>query len=439
MATERERLLDAGAPVVEASTSGRLLDDRGRDRFRVATRVVAASVILGAAAALAVIVASPSSVPALGGRNSVRRLDDLSMSASDATRSRVDVDVATETATAGLGTPAEEASTSESSETDSANLGSLSLPLETAGDPNEWGTRRNALPWWSQPGAANAVAFPESLEGLQLDAHLTGRLGWYAEDGAGNENENDSEGSTIAGLGATMPLDSDVRADATSGSLLDVNSREGVKRDARIDARRRRRRQQREVADARTRAKAERDSGEDSGEEVDVIEQMEQVEEVEQAEQVEQVEQVEVTRSSSEASEPLHENQNKNQGQRDHNGKGPLPDTEAIADIEKSEQEMAVRVAARVAARAADGESESDEAETSDSKPAQALLGSENQFETEQTRAGFIPLLVEASVPLNPFTELNAQQHNEMANVYRSKGWEGMRAEAAKRTDGRGG
>ena len=72
-------------------------------------------------------------------------------------------------------------------------------------------------------------------------------------------------------------------------------------------------------------------------------------------------------------------------------------------------------------------------------KPAQALLGSENQFETEQTRAGFIPLLVEASVPLNPFTELNAQQHNEMANVYRSKGWEGMRAEAAKRTDGRGG
>ena len=433
MATERERLLDAGAPVVEASTSGRLLDDRGRDRFRVATRVVAASVILGAAAALAVIVASPSSVPALGGRNSVRRLDDLSMSASDATRSRVDVDVATETATAGLGTPAEEASTSESSETDFANLGSLSLPLETAGDPNEWGTRRNALPWWSQPGAANAVAFPESLEGLQLDAHLTGRLGWYAEDGAGNENENenDSEGSTIAGLGATMPLDSDVRADATSGSLLDVNSREGVKREARIDARRRR--QQREVADARTRAKAERGSGEDSGEEVDVIEQMEQVEEVEQAEQVE------VTRSSSEASEPLHENQNKNQGQRDHNGKGPLPDTEAIADIEKSEQEMAVRVAARVAARAADGESESDEAETSDSKPAQALLGSENQFETEQTRAGFIPLLVEASVPLNPFTELNAQQHNEMANVYRSKVWEGMRAEAAKRTDGRGG
>lgn len=96
---ERERLLGAAAPVLEASTSGFALDGvvhPRRDRARLAAAVAA---LLGCAA-FAGGSLSGASVAALGD-----------------------------------GGPAQ---------------------LGVAGAPNAWGTKHNTLPWWTRPAAANA-------------------------------------------------------------------------------------------------------------------------------------------------------------------------------------------------------------------------------------------------------------------------------------------
>lgn len=98
-AMERERLLGAAAPVLEASTSGFALDGvvrPRRDRARLAGAVAA---LLGCAA-FAGSALSGASVAALGD-----------------------------------GGPAQSG---------------------LAGAPNAWGTKHNALPWWTRPAAVNA-------------------------------------------------------------------------------------------------------------------------------------------------------------------------------------------------------------------------------------------------------------------------------------------
>ena len=98
-AMERERLLGAAAPVLEASTSGFALDGvvrPRRDRARLAGAVAA---LLGCAA-FAGSSLSGASVAALGD-----------------------------------GGPAQSG---------------------LAGAPNAWGTKHNALPWWTRPAAVNA-------------------------------------------------------------------------------------------------------------------------------------------------------------------------------------------------------------------------------------------------------------------------------------------
>lgn len=98
-AMERERLLGAAAPVLEASTSGFALDGvvrPRRDRARLAATVAA---LLGCAA-FAGSSLSGASVAALGD-----------------------------------GGPAQSG---------------------LAGAPNAWGTKHNALPWWTRPAAVNA-------------------------------------------------------------------------------------------------------------------------------------------------------------------------------------------------------------------------------------------------------------------------------------------
>jgi hypothetical protein len=119
---ERERLLGAAAPVVEASTSGFALDGvvrTRRDRARLAAAVAA---LLGCAA-LAGSSLAGASVAALGDGDGPAELGD-------------------------------------------------------AGEPNAWGTKHNALPWWSMPAAA-------------ASASAQAGLGVYAEDEATAAGDGD--------------------------------------------------------------------------------------------------------------------------------------------------------------------------------------------------------------------------------------------------------
>jgi hypothetical protein len=410
MGTERERLLDAGAPVVEASSSGRFLrcgaGDFRRDPYAVATRVVCASVILGAAVAFAGIASHGKSLAALGAaRNSARFLDDVSLFTSDATRPRVEKAPVTGTRStpsradaAGL-----RADPGEETETESkvpALLGSLPLaPLaETAGEPNEWGTKRNSLPWWTRPGAVNAGSagdgFPDSGNGRRVGARQPGRLGRYAEAGESEIKNDETETET--------------ENDSDSGEVVDVSSTFGG-----------------------TPGDAEKGQPQRGGE-VSVTETV-------------------FTTEPTPEPDPA----------KDHAGKGPLGDFDALSDIELHEAERAARVAARVAERAsaaaAEGLSSEDSSldksqqmeaeEPKETKPTPALGSvSRNDFthfsdslllkekRRQSLRDGYVPLLTEASVPLNPFSELTAGQLRNMGAVYESKGWEGMKSEAETRT-----
>ena len=104
------------------------------------------------------------------------------------------------------------------------------------GAPNEWGSARDELPWWAQPGAANAIAFPDSHEAKTLDRHLAG------EGRVQGERERERHADT-ARLG-----------DKVNESMLQLTPEEAAERSERVAARRRRRQHNREIRDARAQA-----------------------------------------------------------------------------------------------------------------------------------------------------------------------------------------
>lgn len=138
---ERERLLGAAAPVLEASTSGFALDGvvhPRRDRARLAAAVAA---LLGCAA-FAGGSLSGASVAALGD-----------------------------------GGPAQ---------------------LGVAGAPNAWGTKHNTLPWWTRPAAANARR-QESLGAYKGENEET----THRDEGYGEMVDGETHGSRANVIAAT--------------------------------------------------------------------------------------------------------------------------------------------------------------------------------------------------------------------------------------------
>ena len=213
---ERERLLGAAAHVVEASTSGLAFDGvvrTRRDRARLAAAVAA---LLGCAA-FASCSLTGASVAALGDGDGPAR-------------------------------------------------------LRVAGEPNAWGTKHNALPWWSRPGAASARR-PGRLGMYSEAEEETARDAGYGETSA-DETRARANADVLAATSA-KPDDSLTRVSGVSkkvfGSVAEgvsgedvsaasprtsprAESPESESAAARIAARRRRRRQQREAQDARNEA-----------------------------------------------------------------------------------------------------------------------------------------------------------------------------------------
>lgn len=209
---ERERLLGAAAHVVEASTSGLAFDGvvrTRRDRARLAAAVAA---LLGCAA-LAGSSLAGASVAALGDGDGPAELGD-------------------------------------------------------AGEPNAWGTKHNALPWWSLPGAASARS--------------QGSLGVYAEDeataagdgdgGTDDETQTRPSADVLAATSRAEPDEElasfsgeDVSGEDVSVASLGTSPRaargtddaeDDAERAARVEARRRERRRRREAQDALNEARA---------------------------------------------------------------------------------------------------------------------------------------------------------------------------------------
>ena len=217
-AMERERLLGAAAPVLEASTSGFALHGvvhPCRDRARLAAAVAA---LLGCAA-FAGSSLSGASVAALGD-----------------------------------GGPAQ---------------------LGVAGAPNAWGTKHNTLPWWTRPAAANArrqgslgaykredeetttdEGYGETVDGeTRLSANATAATsGSPPDDSIASVSEDVVEGSTAAiltaGLGVADATATEAEAEAEDDD--EVYAATEKERAARVAARRAARaaRREREEADA---------------------------------------------------------------------------------------------------------------------------------------------------------------------------------------------
>ena len=219
-AMERERLLGAAAPVLEASTSGFALDGvvhPRRDRARLAAAVAA---LLGCAA-FAGGSLSGASVAALGD-----------------------------------GGPAQ---------------------LGVAGAPNAWGTKHNTLPWWTRPAAANArrqeslgaykgedeeTTRDEMVDGEMVDGetrlsaieNFAATSGRPTDDSIASVSEDVVEGSTAAiltaGLGVADATATEAEAEAEDDD--EVYAATEKERAARVAARRAARaaRREREEADA---------------------------------------------------------------------------------------------------------------------------------------------------------------------------------------------
>ena len=218
---ERERLLGAAAPVVEASTSGFALDGvvrTRRDRARLAAAVAA---LLGCAA-LAGSSLAGASVAALGDGDGPAELGD-------------------------------------------------------AGEPNAWGTKHNALPWWSMPAAAASASAQAGL-GVYAEDEATA-----AGDGDGGTDDETQPKPSADVLAATErsaepneKLASGEDGEDVSGEdgedVLDVSvaslgtspraargtddALDDAERAARVEARRRERRRRREAQDALNEARA---------------------------------------------------------------------------------------------------------------------------------------------------------------------------------------
>jgi hypothetical protein len=218
---ERERLLGAAAPVVEASTSGFALEGvvrTRRDRARLAAAVAA---LLGCAA-LAGSSLAGASVAALGDGDGPAELGD-------------------------------------------------------AGEPNAWGTKHNALPWWSMPAAAASASSQAGL-GVYAEDEATA-----AGDGDGG-TDDDTQPKPSADVLAATEKDAEPNEKLASGEdgedvsgedgedVLDVSvaslgtspraargtddAEDDSERAARVEARRRARRRRREAQDALNEARA---------------------------------------------------------------------------------------------------------------------------------------------------------------------------------------
>jgi hypothetical protein len=217
---ERERLLGAAAPVVEASTSGFALDGvvrTRRDRARLAAAVAA---LLGCAA-LAGSSLAGASVAALGDGDGPAELGD-------------------------------------------------------AGEPNAWGTKHNALPWWSMPAAAASAS---SQAGLGVYAEDEATAAGDGDGGTDDETQTRLSADILAATERSAEpnekLASGEDGEDVSGEdedVLDVSvaslgtsprsargaddALDDAERAARVEARRRERRRRREAQDALNEARA---------------------------------------------------------------------------------------------------------------------------------------------------------------------------------------
>ena len=223
---ERERLLGAAAPVVEASTSGFALDGvvrTRRDRARLAAAVAA---LLGCAA-LAGSSLAGASVAALGDGDGPAELGD-------------------------------------------------------AGEPNAWGTKHNALPWWSMPAAAASASAQAGL-GVYAEDEATAagdgdggtddetqpkpsadvlaateRSAEPNEKLASGEDGEDVSGEDVSGEDGEDVSDVSVASLGTSprSARGADDALDDAERAARVEARRRERRRRREAQDALNEARA---------------------------------------------------------------------------------------------------------------------------------------------------------------------------------------
>ena len=223
---ERERLLGAAAPVVEASTSGFALDGvvrTRRDRARLAAAVAA---LLGCAA-LAGSSLAGASVAALGDGDGPAELGD-------------------------------------------------------AGEPNAWGTKHNALPWWSMPAAAASASAQAGL-GVYAEDEATAagdgdggtddetqpkpsadvlaateRSAEPNEKLASGEDGEDVSGEDVSGEDGEDVSDVSVASLGTSPRAArgTDDALDDSERAARVEARRRERRRRREAQDALNEARA---------------------------------------------------------------------------------------------------------------------------------------------------------------------------------------
>lgn len=218
---ERERLLGAAAPVVEASTSGFALDGvvrTRRDRARLAAAVAA---LLGCAA-LAGSSLAGASVAALGDGDGPAELGD-------------------------------------------------------AGEPNAWGTKHNALPWWSMPAAAASAS---SQAGLGVYAEDEATAAGDGDGGTDDETQtrlsadilaatersaepneklaSGEDGEDVSGEDGEDVLDVSVASLGTSPRAARGadDALDDAERAARVEARRRERRRRREAQDALNEARA---------------------------------------------------------------------------------------------------------------------------------------------------------------------------------------
>ena len=327
------------------------------------------------------------------------------------------------------------------------------------GAPNEWGSARDELPWWAQPGAANAIAFPDSHEAKTLDRHLAG------EGRVQGERERERHADT-ARLG-----------DKVNESMLQLTPEEAAERSERVAARRRGRQHDREIRDARAQAEtASRADPYDADAETKTATETETEMETET--------ETETTPGRARATAAGDDATRANRrevaaarriGEEGKTSAGTSFETSAGAATTRGAMKRdAGPNAAGVAKVAAEAESKAsgkvheqrrnaanrgatepgaaepggakEEAKEAARKVAVAETAAADLAVTkpsdapqplrfqltpsdEDRKAGYLPLDVKLSLPLNPFHELLPQQHGNVAAAYGRIGWEQMRAE----------
>jgi len=333
----------------------------------------------------------------------------------------------------------------------------MPVTLKPRGAPNEWGSARDELPWWAQPGAANAIAFPDSHEAKTLDRHLAG------EGRVQGERERERHAHT-ARLG-----------DKVNESMLQLTPEEAAERSERVAARRRRRQHNREIRDARAQAEtASRADPSDADAETKTETETETETETTPGRARATAAGDDATRANrrevaaarrigeegktsagtsfetsagaattrgatkrdvgpnaagmakvgaeaeSKASGKVH------QQRRNAANRGATEPGAAEAGGAKEEAKEAAKEAARKAAVA-----ETAAADPAVTKPSDAPQPLRFQLtpSDEDRKDGYLPLDVKLSLPLNPFHELLPQQHGDVAAAYGRIGWEQMRAE----------